>query len=55
MMAPFDPLLHPSKLWSRPEVLAKPCPVPNTAGIYAWYFQQFPPACRLTTATCMTA
>ena len=43
MMAPFDPLLYPSKLWSSPEVLAKPCPVPIAAGIYAWYFRAIPP------------
>jgi hypothetical protein len=36
-------LLTPSRLWTRAEVLlARPCPVPATAGIYAWFFDSFP-------------
>ena len=31
-------LLTPSRLWTRAEVLARPCPVPATAGIYTWFF-----------------
>lgn len=32
-------LLQPTRLWSRAEVLARPCPVPRAAGVYAWYFR----------------
>ena len=35
-------LLDPEYLWSRPEVLAKPSPVPHEPGIYAWYFKEIP-------------
>ena len=37
-----DPLLHPARLWTRAEVLARPSPVPATPGIYAWYFLPLP-------------
>jgi hypothetical protein len=30
-------LLTPIKLWTRTEVLARPCPVPASAGVYAWF------------------
>ena len=36
-------LLKPSKLWSRAEVLIRPCPVPKEPGIYGWYFKEIPP------------
>jgi len=36
-------LTNPTKLWSRSEVLSKPCPVPQEPGIYAWYFKEIPP------------
>jgi hypothetical protein len=35
-------LLDPSKLWTRAEVLARPCPVPASAGVYAWFFDWCP-------------
>lgn len=35
-------LLSPHRLWSRAEVLASPCPVPRSAGVYAWYFREVP-------------
>lgn len=35
-------LLEPAKLWTRSEVLSRPCPVPNAAGVYAWYFRTCP-------------
>lgn len=35
-------LLAPSKLWTRAEVLARPCPVPASAGVYAWFFDWCP-------------
>lgn len=38
----FEAILNPPRLWSRPEVLAKDCPVPKKAGVYAWYFRKVP-------------
>ena len=38
-----DSLLAPARLWTRAEVLARPSPVPATAGVYAWYFTAPPP------------
>jgi hypothetical protein len=31
-------LLHPQHLYSASEVLCRPCPVPASPGVYAWYF-----------------
>jgi hypothetical protein len=31
-------LLHPTHLYGASEILSKPCPVPNSPGVYAWYF-----------------
>jgi hypothetical protein len=36
-------LTQPSRVWRRVEVLARPCPVPRQAGVYAWYFRELPP------------
>jgi hypothetical protein len=35
-------LLQPEHLLRCPEILAKPCPVPQEAGVYAWYFREVP-------------
>jgi len=35
-------LLDPARLWTSDEVLARPSPVPKTAGTYAWYFKRIP-------------
>jgi hypothetical protein len=35
-------LLSPEKLFSRSEVLQKPCPVPLEPGVYGWYFNEVP-------------
>jgi hypothetical protein len=35
-------LLEPKHLWTRAEVLTRPCPVPRQAGVYAWYFDAMP-------------
>ncbi len=40
----LDQLLHPSKLWSRAEVLQRPSPVPREPGVYGWYFRGIPPS-----------
>src|SRR5918996_2509887 len=43
-LAAAAPLLRPASLWTREQVLARPSPVPATAGIYAWYFTALPPS-----------
>lgn len=43
MLAVLDALTRPGHLATRSEVLARPCPVPNKPGIYAWYFDALPP------------
>ena len=43
MLSTVETLLNPPKLWSRSEVLARPCPIPPQQGIYAWYFRSLPP------------
>ena len=35
-------ILEPSRLWSRDEVLARPCPIPRESGLYGWYFSRVP-------------
>lgn len=30
------------RLWSRAEVIGSPCPVPNSPGVYGWYFRRLP-------------
>ena len=36
-------ILTTDKLWTRAEVLGKPCPVPREGGVYGWYFDAVPP------------
>ena len=31
-------VLEPPRLWTRTEVLARPCSVPASADVYAWFF-----------------
>jgi hypothetical protein len=35
-------LIAPDRLWSRSEILARPCPVPPKPGVYAWFFKEIP-------------
>jgi hypothetical protein len=35
-------LICPPHVYSRSEVLAKPCPVPRERGVYAWFFKEVP-------------
>ena len=35
-------LVRPERLWSRAEILQRPCPVPAHPGLYGWYFRQLP-------------
>lgn len=48
MDAVIQQLTSPLKLWSRAEVLARPCPVPKRPGIYAWYFLEGPGSVDVT-------
>jgi hypothetical protein len=45
-------LLAPARVFSRDEVLTRPCPVPAVAGVYAWYFRQIPSA-EIDTSGCV--
>lgn len=38
----LDRLLHDSPLYSRAQCLARPCPIPNESGVYAWFFSDIP-------------
>ena len=48
MSANFERLMTPDHLWSRSEVLNRPCPVPREGGLYAWYFRRMPPGVPAT-------
>lgn len=49
----LDDLLKPKRLWSRSEVLTRPCPVPREPGVYAYYFRKVPPG--VPVAGCLRA
>lgn len=34
---------HPDKLWSTQEIISDPKVVPQTRGVYGWYFNELPP------------
>jgi len=36
-------LLSHARLFTRKEILSKPCPVPQSPGVYAWFFKAVPP------------
>ena len=40
-------VLQPAALHTRQEVLSRPCPVPASPGVYAWYFDEAPPGVPL--------
>ena len=35
-------LTDPHRLFTRAQVIASPCPVPSSRGVYAWYFREIP-------------
>jgi hypothetical protein len=41
-MNPTKQITCPSILYSRAEILAKPCPVPAEPGVYGWFFKEIP-------------
>ena len=38
----MNSLISPERLWSRAEVLDRPCPVPAEPGVYSWFFRDLP-------------
>ena len=38
----YQALLEPVRVWRRSETIARPSPVPERGGLYAWYFQEAP-------------
>jgi hypothetical protein len=38
-----ESLLHPARLYSATNIASRPCPVPASAGVYAFYFNESPP------------
>jgi hypothetical protein len=47
---PEDALLRPDVLYPAEAVLGSPGPIPESAGVYAWYFSRVPP--RVPTGGC---
>jgi Transferase family len=43
-----EPLLHPARLYSAPEIASRPSPVPTSPGVYAFYFNEPPPGIDTT-------
>ncbi len=46
-MAPEEGLLNPDRLYRAEEIRSRDCPIPATAGVYAWYFTSPPPGVPL--------
>ena len=42
-MAAPGPGWEGGRLYTPAEILARPCPIPATAGIYGWFFREVPP------------
>jgi hypothetical protein len=45
-----DEFFQRTRLCSRAEIVADPCPVPGSPGVYAWFFREIPP--QVPTAGC---
>jgi hypothetical protein len=41
-VGPWPALVTPARVFSRSDVLARPSPVPDVRGVYAWYFAEIP-------------
>ncbi len=39
----LESLIHPDKVYSRTEVLPRETPLPQSPGVYAWFFKEIPP------------
>lgn len=42
MQDAISSLTQPARLWTRHDVITRPCPIPTAPGIYAWYFRTYP-------------
>ena len=42
-LADCSRIWRPHRLYSRAEILSRPCPVPAEPGLYGWYFREIPP------------
>jgi hypothetical protein len=51
-MNPIESLTDPVTLYSRPEILSKPSPVPAMRGVYSWFFKEIP--ANVPTDGCIT-
>jgi hypothetical protein len=38
-----ETLLNPTRLYSAEEIRSRKCPIPMSAGVYAWFFTAIPP------------
>ena len=53
MRSGLESIVRPKRLWSRTEVLnVRNCPVPDTRGLYGWYFRSLPDP-RISAARCV--
>ena len=43
-----EAFVRPSLLFSRSEILNRPCPIPATAGVYGWWFRRLPTTMDVT-------
>ena len=51
MMSVYQQITAPDRLWSRPEVLASPSPVPREPGLYGWFFDPVIPGVPIDDTT----
>jgi hypothetical protein len=52
MSSVISAVTNPKHLFSRSEILANPCPVPEKPGLYGWFFRSVPPL--VPTTGCVT-
>lgn len=43
----INKLIHPTKVYTRTEVLLRDSPVPRSPGVYSWFFKEIPPGVPL--------
>lgn len=49
--AVLESITVPERVWTRPEVIARPNPIPAAPGVYGWYFRDVP--CSTDTTACV--
>ena len=55
MVSVVDEFMHSDQLLSRPEISAKPCPIPAAAGVCGWWFDRIPDGVPAKTVRYVTA